>query len=521
MATTSASEAALSNLEPLQTTLSEKQGKYVMDTAPSLSATTDCNARFVAVEEADNRIDAELDQMLLETLTSTLGHDDDDAPSLVAALDGSTCMVPLGQILPSPPLPMENGPDVSGQTRSSSRRPKDLMSNISNLRRRIKVNPNRARDERKHELAYLRNKVEQMEREVEMLHHRRHVKGISSDEALDASLDSEPKSLATSSVKPSSKMLLVWRDIATRQQQRQKKAARENATLKLVLESHAQLAKSLEMLLQKRARQQVSGCAEVVGFNGNLSTKGCTLNYLLDKDTFEALLMSVETAYAELDIVFSINGLLKLDTPCRDARMREGYNSMYLDVFANNVLPFSYEAVTSAVWNHFKGNEKYCGVVYDNARKFVGSSLDSIIEAFMIELVSKTATADFCVKQVIRRYIENDRQVVVWVSIKRTPDSTNSIFSSFGFIEKGYVVTRRPVSISSGQEVFTILQMCSLVSPQTAAGSRIDMTAASDFTEFVLNVVAANTTMNQEIIENVLLDQALNMCQVDETNLAF
>ncbi|KAG7395759.1 hypothetical protein PHYBOEH_003194 [Phytophthora boehmeriae] len=38
--------------------------------------------------------------------------------------------------------------------------------------KRVKVNPNRARDERKHELAYLRNKVRQMETELGELHRR-------------------------------------------------------------------------------------------------------------------------------------------------------------------------------------------------------------------------------------------------------------------------------------------------------------------------------------------------------------
>ncbi|KAG2774109.1 hypothetical protein PC129_g7527 [Phytophthora cactorum] len=163
--------------------------------------------------------------------------------------------------------------------------------------------------------------------------------------------------------------------------------------------------------------------------------------------------------------------------------------------------------------------EKHRGVVYENATKHLETSSDTIMEAFTMEFLGKTTTADFRVKQVIRRFVESDRQVVVWVSIGHALDPNNSPFSSFGFVDKGYVVTRRPMSIAPGHGDFTILQMCSLVSPQMSAGCRIDMTAAGDFTEFVLNVVAANTTTSQEIIENVLLDQALNKRQV-ETSLA-
>ncbi|KAE9214386.1 hypothetical protein PF002_g17683 [Phytophthora fragariae] len=172
-----------------------------------------------------------------------------------------------------------------------------------------------------------------------------------------------------------------------------------------------------------------------------------------------------------------------------------------------------------AVWNHFRGNEKHRGVVYENATKHLESFSDTIMEAFTMEFLGKTTTADFRVKQVIRRCVETDKQVVVWVSIGHALDPNNSPFSSFGFVDKGYVVTRRPTSIGPGHGDFTVLQMCSLVSPQMAAGCRIDMTAAGDFTEFVLNVVAANTTTSQELIENVLLDQALNR-QQESSSLA-
>ncbi|KAG6966175.1 hypothetical protein JG687_00005005 [Phytophthora cactorum] len=482
------------------------------------SSTTAFPEGFGAGDEGEVRLDAELDRLLLGTLSSSSEHVSESTP--MAAMSTTLVTTPMASSLSSPlPLMVANvgAPNVSGQTRRRSRAAKGPTTTLA--KRRVKVNPNRARDERKHELAYLRNKVEQMETELETMRHRRRTRGIRSAEPPP---DSRSQALTTTCSKPaasSSKMPFIWRDIATRQQHRREKSERENARLKLVLESQVKLAKSMEILLQKRARQQVSGCAEVVGASGDLSSQGCTLDFLVDKDTYEALLTSVETAYAELEAVFATNGLLGLDTPCRDARMREGVTGMYLDVFANKVLPFTYEAVTAAVWNHFKGSEKHRGVVYENATKHLETSSDTIMEAFTMEFLGKTTTADFRVKQVIRRFVESDRQVVVWVSIGHALDPNNSPFSSFGFVDKGYVVTRRPMSIAPGHGDFTILQMCSLVSPQMSAGCRIDMTAAGDFTEFVLNVVAANTTTSQEIIENVLLDQALNKRQV-ETSLA-
>ncbi|KAL3670590.1 hypothetical protein V7S43_003782 [Phytophthora oleae] len=518
-------EAALSYVDALP----PNQSTLQIPPAPPPSSTAASPEGFGVGGEGDVRLDAELDRLLLETLSSSSEHDSDSTsmtPASTALTTITVATTPSTHVLPSPLPPMVANvetPDVSGQTaRRSSRAAKSSTTALAKTKRRVKVNPNRARDERKHELAYLRNKVEQMELELETMRYRRRARGIRSAEPPPASSNGKSKALVTTCSKSaisSPRMPFIWRDIATRQQQRREKSERENARLKLVLESQVKLAKSMETLLQKRARQQVSGCADVVGASGDLSSQGGTLDFLVDKDTYEALVTSVETAYAELEAVFATNGLLGLDTPCRDARMREGVSGMYLDVFANKVLPFSYEAVTAAVWNHFKGSEKHRGVVYENATKHLETSSDTIMEAFTMEFLGKTTTADFRVKQVIRRFVDADRQVVVWVSIGHALDPNNSPFSSFGFVDKGYVVTRRPTSITSGHGDFTILQMCSLVSPQMAAGCRIDMTAAGDFTEFVLNVVAANTTTSQELIENVLLDQALNKRHF-ETSLA-
>jgi hypothetical protein len=360
-------EAALSYAEELPVTSPALQVQTNSE-APSTSG-------FGAAGEGEIRLDAELDQLLLETLSSSSEHESDPA-AISSAMMITAATVANHVALPVPvaaTVANLGARNASDQTRPSARPAKSAMTSLAKTKRRVKVNPNRARDERKHELAYLRNQVEQMERELDTMRHRRHSRGICNGEATAVvSCGSTSQALTTSCAKPaasSSRMPFIWRDIATRQQQRREKSERENARLKLVLESQVKLAKSMETLLQKRARQQVSGCAEVVGASGNLSSQGCTLDFLVDKDTYEALITSVETAYAELDAVFATNGLLGLDTPCRDARMREGVSGMYLDVFANKVLPFSYEAVTTAVWNHFKGNEKHRGQVYENATK--------------------------------------------------------------------------------------------------------------------------------------------------------
>ncbi|KAF4314786.1 hypothetical protein G195_011675, partial [Phytophthora kernoviae 00238/432] len=298
-------------------------------------------------------------------------------------------------------------------------------------------------------------------------------------------------------------------NITTRQKLRREKAERENARLKLVLEGQIKLARSMEALLQKRARQQVSECEGYVGSKGR--SQGHTLDYLTDKHTFDALIASVETAYRELDDVFAINGLQGCETSRREVRMREGANGMYLDTSSNKALPFTKQAVGAAVWNHFKGTKKHRGNYYDKSAKNLGTTADTVIEDFKMEFISKSTRADFRVKQVHRRYIETDREVVVWVtSVHSLDEGKSRPFAGLGFTEKGYVVIKTPTSPTLMNGGYSVLQMCSIVVPQKVDRCAQDATTVGAFTEFALNVIVANATVSQEMIENVLLDQALD-----------
>ncbi|KAE9120141.1 hypothetical protein PF010_g7596 [Phytophthora fragariae] len=133
--------------------------------------------------------------------------------------------------------------------------------------------PNRARNERKIELAYLREKVSQLELEMRALklHPRTHPRALRQD--------GEKKSAET-----------VRLD------------GYEGSTMSVydpVQVPTTKMAKGLESLLQKRAKQQVVECSSL-----SQSKKS--------------------KAYREVDTVFAANGLATMETTHRDARMREG-----------------------------------------------------------------------------------------------------------------------------------------------------------------------------------------------------
>ncbi|CEG40401.1 uncharacterized protein PHALS_10604 [Plasmopara halstedii] len=324
---------------------------------------------------------------------------------------------------------------------------------VGKTKKRVRLNPNRARDNRKNELAYLRNKVKQMEQQLQSLRLQRF-------ENKHTIQTVHPTQLFMNQ----SGMPPVWRDMASTQQKRREMAERENARLKLVLENQIKLARSMEIVMQRRTRQQLAG------FNGIVSNavgdmQSSTWDLLLDKETYDALLARAETAYREVDEVLAANGLDFLETACTNAQMRESPEGMYVDIFTSKMLPFDLNTAAEAVWTHFRGSEKHRGNIYENFSKDVESSSDTVAEMFAIEFMANDLAADFRVKQVVRRYIEKDRQVVVWVSTASALENSKSPFSSYGFREKGYVISKRVRGCGS----FSMFQTCCLVSPQMPA----------------------------------------------------
>ncbi|POM72606.1 M96 mating-specific protein family [Phytophthora palmivora] len=386
---------------------------------------------------------------------------------------------------------------ASGNTNESARRGSRggiQQAASGKTKKRVRLNPNRARDNRKNELAYLRNKVKQMEEQLQFLR-QQYIENKDS-----TNTTTTPRSIVNTAGMPP-----VWRDMASTQQLRREKAERENARLKLVLESQIKLAKSMEAVMQRRTRQQLAG------FNGVVSdavggVQGSTWDLLLDKDTYDTLLARAEEAYHEVDEVLAANGLKYLEAACTNAQMREGPEGMYVDIFTNKMLPFDFTTAAEAVWTHFRGSEKHRGNLYENFSKDVESSSDTVAEMFAIEFMANDLAADFRVKQVVRRYIEEDRQVVVWVSTASALENSKSPFASFGFREKGYVISKRV----RGRDDFSMFQTCCLVSPQMSEGGSFDLSTVGTFTEFVLGFMFATITSSQQLIENMLMDQSLN-----------
>jgi hypothetical protein len=136
------------------------------------------------------------------------------------------------------------------------------VQNRDELKKSKKLwNPNKARDERRDEILYLRNKVSELEIQLDNVKRKR----PRVESGLTEQTHSIPPPLqqgasivehSRQDVHPA--VVEVWKAIASRQSDARTQAERENIRLKLVLEQQIKLAKSLEKLLRNKPSTKVS-----------------------------------------------------------------------------------------------------------------------------------------------------------------------------------------------------------------------------------------------------------------------
>lgn len=128
--------------------------------------------------------------------------------------------------------------------------------------------PNRARNERKNELIYLRGKVLEMETQLEALKTNDGGRaGVAALASVESIITGPATMMLNGSVlsrgrlaKPKQPCKFVWQQIASRQMDARHKAEVENVRLKTMLEGQIKVAKGLERLLEKRSNAQVVWC---------------------------------------------------------------------------------------------------------------------------------------------------------------------------------------------------------------------------------------------------------------------
>ncbi|ETO68802.1 hypothetical protein F444_14435 [Phytophthora nicotianae P1976] len=297
-------------------------------------------------------------------------------------------------------------------------------------------------------------------------------------------------------------------EVATQQRRQRSEAEGENVRLKLAVQRQQKMADDLKSLLQRKARQLSNECASLIA-NTSRNSIVNIVEVRGDLGDFQQLFRHLEAARQEVDAVFAANGLANMVATPSDIHIREGDDGKYLEAFSNKLLAFRLQAVTEALWSHFKSLEKHAGngSLYQKAEKYIDES-NTILEDFTMEMHSNTSRADIKVKQVIRRYVEADRDIIIWVSRVSPVEIKHRMLRGLTYHLRGHAIAKRS-SASTPRNELSQLQFCSLISFDRETHTMYDHNSVGAALNFLLINTAQKMKVHQDRIENILVEQVL------------
>ncbi|KAE8970688.1 hypothetical protein PF001_g25946 [Phytophthora fragariae] len=348
----------------------------------------------------------------------------------------------------------------------------------------VYADSNRVRNGRTREIAFLRQQMERLQIDLETL---KKMKKVGHPTTAGTSSETQYRDAPNSSQ--------MWQSVLEIQRRRREEAECENIRLKLIFERQRRVADSMTSSLQKRVDGLVNDCSGFIRQNCVQHPLVHVLAFCGDMGGFQELFRHLEVAYQEVDAVFAVNGLIDMVETPDDVHIREGGDATYAEAFSNKVLHFGLRAATEATWDHFKGSEKHLGNgnIYERTARDLDEPY-TIVEEFTKELFSRRSHADIKVKQVIRRYVEPDRDVVIWVARVSPAEIKHKMLSGLTYQLRGYAVTKRS-SASTPYDEVSQLQCCSMILLDQDAAMKIHIS-------FVTEQLVSATSDNMEEVDD-------------------
>ncbi|ETM40064.1 hypothetical protein L914_13888 [Phytophthora nicotianae] len=364
----------------------------------------------------------------------------------------------------------------------------------------IYSDPNKARNERTREIAFLREQIEKLQIDLQLLQSR---------QPNGPTRMNQPNAVALFATHANSQISCMWKEQAVRQHRRREQAERGNVRLRLAIERQRKVANSLKSLMKKRSTQLTNEYASLMNLCSPQNNIVDVRDFCGDIRDFRGLFKRVDDAYRHVDAVFQSNGLARSTISPNDVHMREGVDGKFLEFSSYKILPYEMRAATEAVWEHFKGVEKHLGVgsIYSKAAKNLDEPY-TIIEDFSIEIYSNSSRADYKTKQVVRRYVEEDRDIVIWVSHATPVEVKHKLLSGLSYNFLGYAITKRAPSSTVEHELIQ-LQLCSRISLDQDNAKTYNPDSARTLANFLIVHAAKNIVAHRESIENNLADRVL------------
>ncbi|TMW60459.1 hypothetical protein Poli38472_000501 [Pythium oligandrum] len=306
-------------------------------------------------------------------------------------------------------------------------------------KRRPGYNSNKARDARKHELVQLRSTVAQLECVATQLR-QQHEKRSKSTRSQDLMVRRS-----------------VWRPIAARQLEERRRAEETNTQLRIQLADQTKLTESLQRIVTRPSvTQGFIRCGILVPRRGYVPP-----TYQYDPSMHKEMLHEVEANYNEVDALFRRLNLNDEEEQSGDLHVRRNDKAGRFESHQLEILPVSAHVAADIVWQHYAEHMSSVPFrrYYERTTAAGDLTEDTIIERICVELQSsETITTSTQELQVMRRYTEKDRIVIVWYCTMRPVLYANQEVNPLDSLERGYMVFEPSKTLDP--ESHSVLKMC-------------------------------------------------------------
>lgn len=426
------------------------------------------------------------------------------------------------------PADLESPSEIEAVASAVAKAP---TSTRAKKRRKPGYNSNKARDERKEELIFLRQTVADMAAQLRALQaatarsNRARV-GVQALCEAPAPLCLPPASTSTTSSSP-------WAQVAARQYDERRRAEMERIRLALLLESQAKEARQLVDKMEKRCNGRA-----FAAIHGVQKRQRVHLPMAADADAavFRRLMGGLDGALADLERDFQANGLATMVGPYQDARIirDEAYGGDAIEVFESVVMTFGLEETAKATWEYMERSSARsspdaaltqpkvtlklrccCFITHCCSRcaRCIGQDVaipsDMIPESFLLHLDgTHNNKASLHDRRVIRRFVEHDRLVIAWRAHCESIEVLGEPMDGIQLLERGYTVVKS--AREEQGEAHALVQTCYIMRLEVDDGVAEKERKLRLITESMLDAVPYAISSSHQSIENALLDRVLH-----------
>ncbi|KAL3672743.1 hypothetical protein V7S43_002035 [Phytophthora oleae] len=343
-------------------------------------------------------------------------------------------------------------------------------------RQRDRIKHNKAREERNAELQRLRHEVGDLEFTLKRL---QTIRGRGKSNYLPKDGFREGS---------------AWREACHRQLERRLRVERENMHLVKSVEKEKQLIKSLKNLLDMRPALWNMVYPEARKLSRRIDIPPGGMKHMADL-IFQELASGVEIVYRNVEKMDEAIRPLLAKLPMGEPLLRE-INGKRAETFGCNIVPFGMAETGNAWWQYWNS---YRGQINED---------NVVTETFGLEITDGKAniTATFYQQQILRRHVEGERVVIVWDGYMEPFLFKGKRIRDVYYREGSYVLIKPEVR---GGETCTTVFTGETIMPHFLNPKLSKDPTVEALTKFVVSSMSSEILTSNEVVESLLLDQAL------------